>query len=35
MEDAVGALAGKVLPEPPVTTIEQALAQEREPAGVR
>ena len=35
MEDAVRALAGKALPVPPFTTIELALAQDREPAGVR
>ena len=35
MEDAVRALAGKPHPQPLVATIELALAQDREPAGVR
>jgi 1-acyl-sn-glycerol-3-phosphate acyltransferase len=35
MEDAVAMLAGRSATEPPVGTTELALAQEREPAGVR
>ena len=35
MEDAVRALSGRPRPQPLVTTIELALAQDREPAGVR
>jgi hypothetical protein len=34
MEDAMAVLAGQSIPQPPVDTIELALAQERKAAGV-